>query len=98
MYSMSWRATSPRDQPAYRPKLRTVPDGRPGGGPAAPNPSAARIDSSNPPPSFERPVVQSRDTVSGGRGVGGWVGGAVAGRGGVVAPGALGAAGHAPAV
>ena len=24
--------------------MRTVPDGRPGGGPAAPNPSAARID------------------------------------------------------
>ena len=42
------------------------PTRRPGGGPAAPRPSGVRIDSSNPPPWFERPVVQSRDTVSGG--------------------------------
>src|SRR6478609_3221641 len=82
MYSMSWRATSPSDQPAYRPKLRTVPDGRPGGGPAAPNPSAARIDSSNPPPSVDRPDVQSRETTSGGR----WVGGGSARFGGADCP------------
>src|SRR6478609_11257423 len=86
MYSMSWRATSPSDQPAYRPKFRTVPDGRPGGGPAAPNPSAARIDSSNPPPWVERPEVQSRDTTSGG---GGW-----AGRGCAVGEGGGGAVGR----
>ncbi len=59
------RATSPSDHPAYRPKFRTVPDGRPGGGPAAPKPSAERIDSSYPLPCVERPDVQSRDTVSG---------------------------------
>src|SRR4051794_41946921 len=71
MYSMSCRATSPSDQPAYRPKLRTVPDGRPGGGPAAPCPSGARIDSSKPDPVVDRPDVQSRETTSGGGVVGG---------------------------
>ena len=65
MYSRSVRATSPSDQPAYRPKFKTVPDGRPGGGPAAPKPSAECIDSSYPLPCVERPEVQSRDTVSG---------------------------------
>src|SRR5688572_3858384 len=65
MYSRSLLATSPSDQPAYRPKVRTVPDGPPGGGPAAPKPSAECIDSSYPPPCVERPEVQSRDTVSG---------------------------------
>src|SRR6478735_12277850 len=90
MYSMSCRATSPSDQPAYRPKLRTVPDGRPGGGPAAPCPSAVRIDSSKPPPEVDRPVVQSRETTSGG-GFGG-VGGVAAGRYAEVGVGAAGAA------
>jgi len=55
------------DQPLKRPKFRTLPDGRPGGGPAAPRPSAARMDGSNPPP-LVGPAVQSRETVSGGRG------------------------------
>ena len=41
--SMSVRAISPIDQPSYRPNLSTVPDGLPGGGPAAPVPSGARI-------------------------------------------------------
>ncbi len=36
MYSMSVRAISPSDQPENRPKLSTLPDGCPGGGPAAP--------------------------------------------------------------
>src|SRR3954467_4812904 len=96
---MSWRATSPSDQPAYRPKLRTVPDGRPGGGPAAPNPSAARIESSKPPPTVERPDVQSRETVSGGRVAAGWAAGGAAGRAaGEPDPrGVPGALGDAPA-
>src|SRR6188768_4531990 len=71
MYSMSARAISPSDQPAYRPKLSTLPAGFPGGGPAAPSPSAARIDASYPPPWLERPEDQSRDTSSGGGGVAG---------------------------
>ena len=62
------RAISPSDQPAYRPKLRTLPDGRPGGVPAAPSPSGACIDASYPPPYDDRPEVQSRETSSGGRG------------------------------
>src|SRR3954452_19485857 len=65
-YSMSRRAISPRDQPAYRPNARTVPDGFPGGSPAAPNPSRARIVvGSYPPPDAERPDVQSEETESG---------------------------------
>ena len=36
MYSRSRRAISPSDQPTYRPNVTTLPDGLPGGGPAAP--------------------------------------------------------------
>ena len=75
MYSTSVRAISPRDQPAYRPKLTTLPDGRPGGSPAAPNPSAVRIDGSYPEPVDDLPEVQSRETSSGGGGLGGSYGG-----------------------
>src|SRR5262245_40316998 len=66
MYSRSVREISPSDQPSYRPKVRTLPEGLPGGGPAAPEPSAVRIVASYPPPLDDRPLVQSRDTVSGG--------------------------------
>ncbi len=63
---MSVRAISPSDHPAYRPKLRTLPEGRPGGGPAAPSPSGSRIESSYVPPTDDRPDVQSLETCSGG--------------------------------
>ena len=61
------RAISPSDQPSYRPNVRRLPDGLPGGGPAA-RPSARPHRGVVPAADrVERPLVQSRDTVSGGR-------------------------------
>ena len=74
MYSMS----VPRDlaeRPAGVPTEVQDAPRRPAGRRAGrAEPSAARIDSSYPPPWVERPDVQSRETVSGWRAAGGWAG------------------------